>query len=42
LGSGEVRLLNYHFFAEIFVRPGGRASDATLVFPGDAAQSFED
>src|SRR3972149_8765412 len=43
--SGERGLLNYHFFAEIFVREGGRVSDASLSFPGgpaEPAQAFED
>src|SRR3990172_273269 len=40
--SGELGLLNYHFFAEIFVREGGRVSDAFLSFPGGDVQSFED
>ena len=43
--SGELGLLNYHFFAEIFVREGGRVSNASLTFPGGPAvkvQSFED
>lgn len=41
-GNAELRLLNYHFFAEIFLRQGGHASEATLVFPGGLSQSFED
>lgn len=40
--SGELLLLNYHFFAEIFLRPGGRVSEATLSIPGGAAPAFED
>lgn len=42
--SGELRLLNYHFFSEIFVREGGRVSGASLRFPGEGkkTQSFED
>jgi hypothetical protein len=40
--DGELGLLNYHFFAEIFVREGGRVSEAALVFPGGETQSFED
>src|SRR5262245_20200307 len=43
--SGDIGLLNFHFFSEIFVRPGGRVSDASLRFPGGgdgATQSFED
>jgi hypothetical protein len=41
-GSAELHLLNYHFFAEIFLRPGGQASEAKLVFPGGDGQSFEE
>jgi len=40
--NGVIGLLNYHFFAEIFVREGGRVSDASLSFPGGHTQSFED
>ncbi len=40
--SGNVGLLNYHFFAEIFVREGGRVSGASLRFPGGRTQPFED
>ncbi len=40
--TGELGLLNYHFFAEIFVREGGRVSLAALVFPGGETVSFED
>jgi hypothetical protein len=40
--GGDLRLLNYHFFAEIFLRPGGKVSGAELVFPGGGEQSFED
>lgn len=40
--DGTLSLLNYHFFAEIFVRPGGRVEDATLSFPGGESQAFED
>jgi hypothetical protein len=40
--SGDIGLLNYHFFAEIFVREGGRVSGASLSFPGGRTQSFED
>ncbi|MGH9322522.1 MAG: hypothetical protein ACRD3V_21890, partial [Vicinamibacteria bacterium] len=32
----------YHLFAEIFVRGGGRVTDAFLVFPGGESQPFED
>jgi hypothetical protein len=37
-----LKLLNYHFFAEIFARGRGAATDAVLVFPGGATQPFED
>ena len=40
--NGDLVLLNYHFFAEIFVREGGRVSDASLGFPGGEAQRFEE
>lgn len=40
--GGPMRLLNYHFFAEIFVREGGRVADASLTFPNGAVQGFED
>ncbi len=43
--NGELLLLNYHFFSEIFVREGGRVSDGFLRFPGSQeqrTQSFED
>ena len=39
--SGELGLLNYHFFAEVFVREGGRVK-ASLSFPGGESQPFED
>jgi len=39
--SGELWLLNYHFFAEVFVRDGGRVK-ASLSFPGGESQPFED
>ena len=35
-------LLNYHFFAEIFVREGGGVTDASLSFPGGSEQRFDD
>lgn len=40
--GGELALLNYHFFAEIFVRPGSRVTDASLGFPNGERQAFED
>ena len=38
--SGDLGLLNYHFFAEVFVREGGRVK-ASLSFPGGESQPFE-
>lgn len=38
----ERSLLNYHFFAEIFVRNGGVVADASLAFPDGGEQRFED
>lgn len=35
-------LLNFHFFAEIFVKDGGAVSGATLSFPDGRVQEFED
>lgn len=40
--EGELSLLNYHFFAEIFVEQGGSVSEATLSFPDGSTQEFED
>jgi hypothetical protein len=40
--SGDLHLLNFHFFAEIFVRQGGKVSEGKLVFPGGAEQPFSD
>ena len=40
--DGRLTLLNYHFFAEIFVKEGGRVEDAALVFPDGSVQPFED
>lgn len=40
--DGELTLLNYHFFAEIFVEDGGSVSHATLSFPDGTRQEFED
>jgi hypothetical protein len=40
--SGHLRLLNYHFFAEVFIREGGHVSDASLTFPEGEEQFFED
>lgn len=41
--AGELALLNYVFFAEVFLTRDGRASDATLTFPGaeGAAKALE-
>ena len=33
---GDVRVLNYHFFAEIFLQPGGQAHPADLFVPSTA------
>ena len=40
--AGSMTLLNYHFFAEIFVKPGGSVTNAELHFPGGTSQAFED
>jgi hypothetical protein len=40
--AGGLKLLNYHFFSEIFVRKPGVVTDAVLVFPGGTTQPFED
>ena len=40
--SGELALLNYHFFAEIFVRDGGEVREASLAFPNGELEPFED
>ncbi len=40
--SGELALLNYHFFAEVFVKEGGKVTDAFLTFPGGKEQAFGD
>lgn len=40
--SGELKLLNYHFFAEIFPRNEGEVTGATLSFPSGDGQPFED
>ncbi len=40
--DGAMSLLNYHFFAEIFVKEGGSVTDASLGFPGGQSQPFED
>lgn len=45
LASGELSLLNYHFFAEIFPKPGpgqGEVTEASLRFPDGHWQAFED
>jgi hypothetical protein len=39
--SGELGLLNYHFFAEIFVREGGSVGNASLTFPAGEVETFE-
>jgi hypothetical protein len=31
--DGGIQVLNYHFFAEIFLQEGGQVSDATLLAP---------
>ncbi|HXV62845.1 MAG TPA: hypothetical protein VEK15_19255 [Vicinamibacteria bacterium] len=41
-GSNELELLNYHFFAEIFPKEGGRVTQAELAFPNGDRQKFED
>ena len=40
--DGRIGLLNYHFFAEIFVRDGGSVHDASLTFPDGKVEAFED
>lgn len=40
--DGELALLNYHFFAEVFVTDGGVVTNATLDFPDGQSQDFED
>jgi hypothetical protein len=41
--SGQLSLLNYHFFAEIFPKPGaGQVTEASLRFPDGHRQGFED
>jgi len=42
--KGEVNVLNYHFFAEIFLQPGGKATPSSLVTPlsKGVAVPFED
>ncbi len=40
--SGQLSLLNYHFFAEIFVREGGRVERAELTRPDGEVSRFED
>jgi len=40
--DGSMSLLNYHFFAEIFVKDGGSVTDASLGFPDGKSQPFED
>lgn len=43
-GDKQLTLLNYHFYAEIFLQPGGHVNDAYLVFPADShvKEKFED
>ena len=38
--QGQVRALNYHFFAEIFLQPGGKVAPAMLVTPLGKGESF--
>ena len=40
--DGAMSLLNYHFFAEIFVKDGGSVTDASLGFPDGRTQPFTD
>jgi hypothetical protein len=40
--SGELKLLNYHFFAEIFPTKAGEVTEASLTFPDGEVQGFED
>lgn len=40
--DGALSLLNYHFFAEVFVKEGGAVNDASLGFPDGQSQEFED
>lgn len=40
--DGAMTLLNYHFFAEIFVKEGGSVTDASLGFPDGKSQPFTD
>jgi hypothetical protein len=40
--SGDLTLLNYHFFSEIFVREGGRVTGASLTFPEGEVRAFDD
>ncbi len=40
--DGALTLLNYHFFAEIFVKDGGSVTGASLAFPDGKTQPFED
>jgi hypothetical protein len=40
--DGAMSLLNYHFFAEIFVKEGGSVTDASLGFPDGKSQPFTD
>lgn len=40
--DGTIAPLNYHFFAEVFVRDGGTVTNASLDFPDGSTQDFED
>jgi len=40
--SGEQQMINYHFFAEIFVKEGGHVSSGTLSHPAINRMNFED
>jgi hypothetical protein len=40
--GADLALLNYHFFAEIFLRENGRVSEASIQFPDGSRQAFED
>jgi len=39
--DGQLELLNYHFFSEIFLRPGGSLTSATLIRAGSQSDSME-
>lgn len=40
--NGQIELLNYHFFAEIFVKNGGKVTESSLLFPDRRRQDFTD